>query len=292
MKNVKQHKGHFLYQEKPIEYSFWSNTPDSQKPDVVIFLGAGQTGAIVRMVAERAGGGVVVIGGVPHWHASTEAQDIKDFTLAYFESAYRSVLTTFGCPSMHILAESQAAPVAIILAGTLKEVKNLGLIRPLGFSVQAFGNIPEARLKTFRRRILRTSLQYSQSFFYDPRNLVVTLILMRAMLREASLSSLSGKYTAGISYDSLQDLKQAVQARHDAGNTVNFILGAEDKMFPPQEIMAALESLRIPHIRTTVVPSVSHSSLATRGSRKVLAMALAAVRAPSLTSFKQELPFL
>jgi hypothetical protein len=283
VKRVKQHKGHFLYQEKTIEYSFWSDISDGQKPDVVIFLGAGQTGAIVRMVAERAGTGVVVIGGVPHWHARSDAQDIADFTIAYFESAYRSVLTTFGCASMHILAESQAAPVAIILAGKLKEVKNLGLIRPLGFSVQAFGNIPETRLKTFRRRILRTSLQYPQSFLYDPRNLVVGLILIRAMLREASLSSLNEKYAVGVSYDSLQDLEQAVWARHNAGHTINFILGKKDKMFPPDEIMVVLKSLRIPYINITVVPSVSHSSLATRGSRKVLSMALEAIRTQKKT---------
>lgn len=73
-------------------------------PDVVILLGAGQTDAIARMVVGRAGAGVVVVGGVPHWHADPSAEDIEDFTTLYFESAYRKILDTFRAASMHILA--------------------------------------------------------------------------------------------------------------------------------------------------------------------------------------------
>lgn len=251
-------------------------------PDVVIFLGAGQTGAISHMVAQRAGSGVVVVSGVPHWHTTTEAQDIEDFTLLYFEHAYRSILSTFKSPAMHIIAESQAAPIAIILAGKLNEVQNLGLIRPLGFSVEAFGATVEARLKTFTRRILKTSLQYPQSFIYDPRNLAVALIQIRAMAREKSLRVLRKKYGVGISYDALKDMQRAVKARQAAGHSISFILGAKDRMFPPAEVLAALKSLDISDVQITVLPGVSHSSLATRSSRKVLAAALDAVRRPKL----------
>jgi hypothetical protein len=278
VKRLTRHRGYFLYKGKAVEYWFWSNTVDEQTPDVVIFLGAGQTGAIARMVARRAGPGVVVVGGVPHWHASPDAEDIADFTVAYFESAYQKVLATFNSPSMHILAESQAAPVALILAGKLKEVQNLALIRPLGFSVQAFGDTLNARLKTFKKRILQTALQYPQSFLYDPRNVVVNLIQIRAMLREASLASLSNKYAAGISYDSANDLKRAVQARHRTDNTITVILGQKDKMFPPEEVMATIKKLHIPYLNIITLPAISHSPLATRGSRQALITALQAVR--------------
>lgn len=282
MKHVIRHQGHFDYKGRPVRYWFWSNTTDTRPPDVVIFLGAGQTGAISRMVARQAGSGVIVVGGVPHWHTTTNAQDIEDFTLLYFEHTYRSILTTFQSSSMHIVAESQAAPIAIILAGKLKEVQNLSLIRPLGFSVEAFGATVEARLKTFTKRILRTSLQYPQSFIYDPRNLVIALIQIRAMAREKSLRVLRKKYGVGISYNALQDMLRAVKARQAAGHSISFILGAKDKMFPPAEILAALKSLGISGVHITVLPGVSHSSLATRSSRKVLATALDAVRQPKL----------
>ncbi|HSX06587.1 MAG TPA: hypothetical protein VLG92_02610 [Candidatus Saccharimonadia bacterium] len=278
MKRVRRHQGHFSYKNELIAYSFWSNTDDNQEPDVVLLLGAGQTDAIARMVAERAGTGVVVVEGVPHWHADPSAEDIEDFTKLYFESAYQKVASIFSSASMHVLAESQAAPAAIVLSSKLKGVGNLGLIRPLGFSVQAFGSTTEARLKTFRKRILQSLLQYPQSFLYDPRNLWVGAVITRAMLREASFASLSKKYAAGISYDSLQDFQHTAQVRHKAGNTISLILGEKDKMFPPEEITTALSSLHIPHVSIVILPSVSHSSLATRGSHKVLAAALKAVR--------------
>jgi len=277
MKEVRRHHDYFYYGDKSVGYSFWSNTVDNQKPDVVIFLGAGQTGAIVRMAAQRAGAGVVVIGGVPHWHAKP-GTDIEDFTKLYFENAYQKILSTYKTTKMHVLAESQAAPAAIFLISRLKETGNLGLIHPLGFSVQAFGSTAEARLKTFRRRILRTLFQYPQSFLYDPRNFLISLILFRAMLREASLASLNEKYAIGISYDSTKDLQEAIQVTRKRGNTISFILGEKDKMFPPKEILKSLGLFDISHVNINIIPSVSHSSLATRGSKKVLTTALQAVR--------------
>lgn len=278
MKRAVRHRGYFKYRDKQVKYSFWSNLADGQKPDVVILLGAGQTDAIARRVAESAGTGAIVIGGVPHWHADPSAEDIADFTKSYFKQAYLQILATFNVVSMHIIAESQAAPVAIILAGQLKRVSNLALIRPLGFSVRAFGDTTEARLKTFRKRIARTMLQYPQSFLYDLRNLLVSAVLIRAIIREGSLTSLSRKYAAGISYDSLSDFQQAAVARHKAGNTVSVILGEKDKMFPAQEIITALDTLHIPNVRVITMPSVSHSSLVTRAGKKALLVALETVR--------------
>lgn len=279
MSHIKRHNGRFRYKEKDVEYTFWSNTVSGQKPDTVIFLGAGQTGIIARMVAARAGSGVVVICGVPHWHADANSEDVTRFTKTYFETVYRQVLGVFTLSSMHLLAESQAAPVAILLSITMSaEIKNVTLIRPLGFSVKDFGESMEVRLRTFKKRIRQTLLQYPQSFLYDPRNLAVILVMMRAMLREPSRASLHSKYGIGISYDSLQDLERAAAIRHQGGRTITIILGEKDKIFPPGEIMTALRKLHIPYVHIIVLSGVSHSPLATRAGTSVLKAALKAVR--------------
>jgi pimeloyl-ACP methyl ester carboxylesterase len=276
---LRRHHGSFRYKEDTIHYVFWSYVTTSQKPDTVILLGAGQTGVISQMVAKRAGSSVVVVSGVPHWHANPDTKDVENFTMVYFENVYRQVLATFSLPAMHVLAESQAAPVAILLAGKLKiEIKNVALIRPLGFSVKNFGDTAVARLKTFRKRIRRTLLQFPQSFLYDPRNITVTLVMIRAMLREPSLSSLHTKYGIGISYDSLHDFELAAKVRHDTGHTMSIILGEKDKLFPPKEVIPLLQNLHIPYVHVVVLPSVSHSPLATRAGVPVLKTALETVR--------------
>lgn len=279
MPNIQRTPTHFEYRSKRIGFSLWSNLLPGQKPDVAILLGAGQIEPLPRMVAKRSGPGVVVIGGVPHWHARADASEVADFTYCYFESAYRAALATFHVPSLHILAESQAAPAGLLLAGKLKEaVRNVALIRPLGFSVEAYGENPEERLKTFRRRILRTMLQHRQSILYDPRNFVATATLTRAMLREPSLKSLNQKYAAGISYDSTKDLEQAAEIRDKTGNTISIILGGKDKMFPATEVQATLKNLHIPQVEVVVLPGASHSPISIRDSQKVLKTSLDMLR--------------
>jgi pimeloyl-ACP methyl ester carboxylesterase len=278
MGKLNRHKRIFVYSQKSIRYTFVSNLTDDQRPDVVIFLGAGEISLITQMVAKRAGAGVVVVDGLPHWHADYETTAIEDFTKRYLANAYVEVLATFAKKSMHVLAESQAALAATALAGTTKDMGNLGLICPVGFSAQAFGDTKTARLRSFRKRILKTSLQYRQSVLYDPRNFIVGLIILRAMLREPSLTSLAEKYAAGISYDSLEDLRRASSARYHAGSGVYLILGQNDKLFPPTEITFAIDSANIPHVTITIVPSATHSSLATRAGREELSAALRAVR--------------
>jgi len=102
MKTHRRPRGQLTFKGKAISFYFWSNVFNGQKPDTIILLGAGQTDAIARMVAKRAGLGVVVVGGVPHWHASADGRDTGEFTKRYFYSAYEQALAVFGARSMHI----------------------------------------------------------------------------------------------------------------------------------------------------------------------------------------------
>jgi hypothetical protein len=279
MKSVKKHSRLFSYSGNEIPFSYWSNIEDDGAPDTVIFLGAGAVGAVPRMVVNRAGMGVVVVEGVPHWHADQSGTDIPEFSRSYFLSVYRTILDAFGVTSLHVIGESQAAPAPVFLSISLpKSVRNIALIRPLGFTVNTFGDTPNTRMKVFRKRILQTYLQLPQSFLHDPRNLLVSLTVIRAMLSEPTIASLSRKYAAGISYDLLRECKLAAKLQHKAGNTLTLILGEKDKMFPPNEIITALGSLKIEDIDIVTVPQDTHSSLAVRASERVLRTALEKVR--------------
>jgi len=279
MKSVKKHSGIFSYSGNKIPYSYWSNVREGGVPDTVIFLGAGAVGTIPRMVAERAGAGVVVVDGVPHWHADQSGMNIPEFSKSYFSSAYQTILNTFDLASLHIIGESQAAPAPVLLSiSSPKSVRNIALIRPLGFTVNTFGDTPDARMKSFRKRILQTYLQLPQSFLHDPRNLLVILTVIRAMMSEPTIASLNRKYAAGISYDLLRECRLATKLQRDAGNTFTLILGEKDKMFPPKEIITALESFKIDGIDIVTIPGDTHSSLAVRASERVLRAALDKVR--------------
>lgn len=283
MKSIKKHIGLFSYNGNKIRYSFWSNIEKNSVPDVVIFLGAGSVGTVPRMVAKRAGTGVVVVDGVPHWHADQSGAGIAEFSRSYFLSAYQTILDTFNVASLHIIGESQAAPAPVFLSiASPKSVRNIALIRPLGFTASTFGDSPDARMKSFRKRLLRTYLQLPQSFLHDPRNLLVGLTVIRAMLSEPTIDSLNQKYAAGMSYDLLKECQLAAKLQRDKDNTFTLILSEKDKIFPPGEIIATLESSKIEGIDIVTIPRDTHSSLAVRGSKRALSTALKKVRAGTI----------
>lgn len=285
MKDIKKHSGLFQYADKEIEFSYWSNTDGNSPPDTVIFLGAGAVGVIPRLVATNAGSGVVVVQGIPHWHAHPSAENIADFSRTYFIAAFRTVLDAFKLECVNILAESQAAPAPVLLTiASPKHVRNIALIRPLGFTVSTYGATPELRMLVFRKRILQTYLQFPQSFLHDPRNLSVFLTAVRAFLQEPTFDSLTRKYAAGISYDLLEECKQALEVHRNKGSSFTVILGENDKMFPPYEILAALDTYGIEGLDIVTIPGDTHSSLAVRASKRALQTALDKVRASAVTN--------
>lgn len=276
MSQFKKCAGTFRYGKKEITFNFWiDRTEANLEPDTVLFLGAGQTGSICRWVAHAAGPRVVVVEGLPHWEAHPSAEDIVEFSKAYIHTALQAVLTAFTLPSVNIIGESQAAPATVVLASSAPDkVRNIVLIRPLGFSVHAFGSSDQERLHAFRRRIMRTALQFSQSFFHDPRNVGVISIMTRTMLREPTMRALVKKYAAGIAYDILEDCRQVAKQQQLNGHSFTILLGEKDKMFPPSEVVAVLKSSGIVGVTIKILPKTVHSSLAVRSSKVILKQAI------------------
>ena len=276
MKATKKYVGTFAYKGKDVNFSYWlTRTKNNDKPDTVLFLGAGQVKSIPKMVAHQAGAGVVVVDGLPHWHADPSADDIEAYSVNYVKLALLQILDQFGVKSMHIMAESQAAPSVLnVVQAFPKKIGNVVLIRPLGFSVRAFGATESQKMKTFKKRILKSFLQLPQSFLHDPKNIIVGLTLIRAMSSEKTLKALVKKYAFGISYDALEDCKQVLQIQNTKNALFSIILGQKDKMFPANEIIGSLKSYNLHALDIVIVPGATHSSLAVRGSIQTLRSAV------------------
>jgi len=274
----RKYTARFVYEATEIPFHFWANTT-AGKPDCIIFLGAGQVGNIPRWVAAAAGPGVVVVDGLPHWAVAPSTEAIRVFSAGYIAAAFAAVRKTFGLTTVHVITESQAVPATVILARTIPEqIGNVVLVRPLGFSVRAFGASEAVRLQVFRRRIVRTMLQLPQSFLHDPRNFGVTASMLRAMIREPNFKSLTKKYAIGISYDLLEDCKAVAVIQKRKKRSFTMLLGEKDKMFPPKEIMAALAAHQNITPDVQIVPRATHASLAVRGSKVILKLAVQTAR--------------
>jgi pimeloyl-ACP methyl ester carboxylesterase len=269
--NLQEHQCVFNYAHKNIRYSFWSN---AAQIDTVFFLGAGQIGKTIKDVANDAPPGVAVVGGAPHWETGGGG-DIEEFMLRYMQDAFDTIIFKFGLKRVNLVAESQAAPVAMVIANQAPQrVGNLVLIYPLGFAAKAYGSTKARRLKTFKRRLLAHGL----SILLHPRNIAVSWSTVRAVLREPSLSVLFKKYAAGLSYDSTEDCRAvAIHQKHKNAKFVIF-LAEKDRLFPLNEMMEVFEAAKIKDADIRVVLGAPHSSVGMRVGKNVLMQAIEAAQ--------------
>jgi pimeloyl-ACP methyl ester carboxylesterase len=274
-----KHRSTFDYSGKEIPFYFWSNDNQDIPPDAVIFLGTGQVARITKWVASGAPPGVVVVGGLPHWHSDPSAKDLVAFSNAYTKCAYETALRTFGASSMHVIGESQAAPSTIWLANHLREkIDNVALVLPMGLNTRHFGATDGERFRELRKRSLRTLLQIGQSPFHDLRNIYISALLAKIILLGVRDSSTTKKYTMGISQDMLEDFRTLLEDWRGLQRTVTLFVGDEDRIFVASEIMQSLKKASINNVHLEVVAHTSHSSLAIRSSQPLLKRAVAGVR--------------
>lgn len=277
MKYPRKYTGTFLYSQKEIPFHYWSRSDPTEHIDTVIFLGTSQVGRIAKWVAGNAPTGTVVVEGLPHKEADRSARDLKEFARSYTNTAFQSVRKTFNVSSVHIIAESQAAPGVIWAAlDQIAYVRNVALIAPLGFTAHILGETPRKRLTELKKRGIRSSLQFAQSPLYDLRNIYLSLVLLHVMLFDAQWKVSGQKYAVGASHDLREDCQRLTNLLRQQGNSLTFILGKKDKLFPPSEILASLKGAGIKSAIVTL--KTSHASLAIHDGKHILATAVKAVR--------------
>lgn len=276
---IVRHTGHFRYEGSDLPFHFWSHLQDGQTPDTIIFLGTGQTKLIAKWAAQASPTGTVVVEGAPHWHAHPSAHDIYDFMYGFTRAAFLQVCAAFRLTLAHVVAQSQAAPGVVRLGSEYgPRVGNVVLLAPLGFAATIFGATPRQRMRTLILRGARTFLQPSQSPLYDPRNLYVGLMLLRAFLLESERGASTRKYAAGLAYDMRADCRRLLHAHEPVGKTVTMLLGEQDKVFTVHEIQPLVAEAGLESLAIEVLPGVSHLSLAVRSARQVLQKAVAVAR--------------
>ena len=277
--SVKRHSGVFNYNGRPIRFQFWSRLEPNQTPDTIIFLGTLQTGRIAKWATQKTPAGTIVVEGARHWNAHPNADDLYDFMYGYTLAAFQAVSHEFSLASAHIVAQSQAAPGAVLLGKNYGgNINNIVLLAPLGFAATIFGSTPRQRVSILLRRIGRTLLQPSQLPIYDPRNLYIGLIILRGILRESNLKASPRKYAKGLAYDMREDCRVLVERQTKNGNTVTILLGSQDKLFTTSEIPLIIKEAGIQNLKIHILPGVSHLSLAVRKGKKVLHSAVAVAR--------------
>jgi hypothetical protein len=276
--SIQKYTGIFFYKNKQIQFHFWKQA-DSLTPDIIIFLGTAQTGKIPKWVAEAAPAGVIVVDGLPHWEADPNGLDLKDFSIKYTQSAFKAVFDKFNISTINVIASSQAVPGVIwVTRQILPKIRNIGLISPLGYTPDIFGNSPKSRINKLRIRALKSIFQYSQSAFHDLRNIYIHFILLRALFLEKTWDSSDKKYAAGLTSNLLKDSNVIAEELWRRDNILTIFLGKKDKVFPTEEVLSSLKASNSKHIRTFIFPNMAHSSLAIRGNRKILVEIIKTVR--------------
>jgi pimeloyl-ACP methyl ester carboxylesterase len=263
---VSSHHAYFDYKTKHIEFHFWTREA-VQTPDTILFLGVGQSGKIPKWIAQQAPAGVVVVEGLPHWHADASPQELEIFAKGYAQAALHAICDTFHISSVNIVASSQAAYAAVQLCLDQPDaIKNVGLMFPLGLTTQSLGRTAAERLKNFKKRILQTLLQPEQSPFYDIHNLYFAYQLVRTVLADKK-GVANEKFALALSYDVLPDIKKLAHQQSQRGYHITIALAGKDKIFRSVEIKLRLQNHSLPGLNIIEFAEATHSSLALRSNR-------------------------
>lgn len=273
---MRRHKSLFVFDGKKIPYYFWSHADDTE-PDTLLLLGAGQINRIPKWVATAAGPGVVVAQGLPYWHAGTESQELEAFVRAYCHAVLEAVQKTFGMQKLHLVAESQATVGAIQLAlDKPRVVRHVALALPMGLTVQELGTTPEERFKEFRRRALRSLQRRPHSLGAGLRDAYIWLLFARLALVDKRSSE--RKYALGVSFDITELLRQLALQQKAARKHLTLLLGANDLLFPPSEVIKALKQSDVPYVSVVTVPETGHTSLGVHAGQRMLDELIRTVR--------------
>jgi hypothetical protein len=261
-----------LYKNTSLPYAIWSNEQGAAAIQTIIFLGTVQIGKLAEWVAESCPPNTIVVQGAPHWLAKSDGSDIPEYMFDFTKQVIDDVLKKFPITKVHIIAESQAVPGVVDVFAQERYgvyLKKMTLIQPLGLNNHVFQGTAGQRIKTFKRRVAAnfayqlTALVLDKKLRYNHRllNGVVGIGLRNPRAR--------AQYGSGLSYDAIPGLR-LLYARN---RNIRIVCGANDKLFPPGEISAALSRNGLP-LEVMLVRGVPHSPLATRFGRRLLVAAL------------------
>jgi pimeloyl-ACP methyl ester carboxylesterase len=260
------------YKKTTIPYTIWSNWDGNKAIGTIIFLGTVQIEKLAKWVIENCPPNSIVVQGAPHWFAKSDGGDIPEYMFDFTKCAFNALLKNFPIAKVHILAESQAVPGVVGLFAQDEYspyLKKMTLLQPLGLNIHAYLGTAKQRIEIFRRRIAANFLYQVTALMLDKRlrynhrlaNRMVGIALRNPKAR--------AQYSSGLMHDAIPNLKRLFALHKD----IVVICGANDKIFPPAEIITALTNNGI-DMEVQTIKGIPHSPLATRHGQKLLAAAL------------------
>lgn len=258
----------YNYSEKNIEYSIWTN---NTKIENVVFLGTVQIGKMPRWVCEHCPPNTAVVQGAPHWIAKSDGSDIPEFMYEFTKTAFESILGNYSVQKVNVIADSQAVPGVIELFNLSKYQKRLNklvLLQPLGLNTFAYFGSDKARINIFKKRILANARYQIKPLMID-RKLRYNHYLLSKKVSFKDIAA-SAQYNSGLKHDATPSLKRLLTLNND----VQIVCAANDKIFPPNEIMINLRKNNI-NLTIKTVKTVPHSPLGTNYGYRLLDAAFA-----------------
>ncbi len=269
-KAVRNSKFTFRYGHLETICNVWFTGKDIDIQNV-IFLGTVQVGKLPYWVAQHCPPGTAVIQGAPHWLAAADGSTIPDFMLAFTKQSFDHIAQEAQVKHVHVLADSQAAPGVLRLFGDsdyIGYLDKMTLIQPLGLNNNAFTSGEKPPIAVFNKRVRKNTRFQILALLLEHRIRYNHYLIARTT--SADTPKAFAQYAAGLRCDATPDLARL----YSRNPNITILCGANDKLFPAQEIANNLAAAGLP-ITPTVVTGVPHSPLATRYGRKLLAAAFA-----------------
>lgn len=250
----------YNWRGKKIKYSVWSNGELGKAVHFILYLGSLQTGIIPKIVLGQCPPRTIVVQGAPHWRASKSGDDIPEFMRIFSEEAYAFIARRFVLEKPHIIAESQAAPGAVVL-GVNKQLDALTLMQPLGLNPQVYSRAYTENTRELNKRIKANLHHQLPALFNDSGQLFNFLQITGRYQWENVRGRAHNQYGSGLGFDVTPSLKRYK-------GTVTIVVGENDRVFPPHEYVSSIRKLSNIHIVT--VPDVPHSSLLSKPGKVLL----------------------
>ncbi|MFH1694683.1 MAG: alpha/beta hydrolase [Patescibacteria group bacterium] len=209
-----------------------------------------------------------VIQGLPHWHARSDGSELRAFTLEYANQSISEALTQAES-KVSLIAESQAAPGAVFFALNHPEtIKNLILIQPLGLNTKSFTESDKPIIQEFEKRLRMNANFQALSLLSDWRLVYNHFVLLKTRFSSNLRDKFDTHYKIGLQSDIASILRKVTKTM-----PVHVIVGENDRIFQPDEIINTLKKEDINLASLVVVEGVSHSPLVSRAGKKLLSRA-------------------
>lgn len=255
----------YSYSGKSIEYSIWS-TGGNESVKTIIYLGTVQIDRMPVWVAEHCPPNTIVVQGAPHWFTKDDGSDTHQFMFEFAKNSFTNICKTFPISKAYIITDSQAAPAAMRLFA-LKAYSPyliaMALLQPLGFNSFVYSGSDRERIRVFKKRVATNARYQLLSLISDSRLRYNHRLLAKTVGHRGTKTQ--AQYNSGLMYDGIRDLRHL----QEVNIKIVIICGANDKIFPPNEIR---DNLYRHHINVAVqsVRGIPHSPLATKHGQKLL----------------------